>query len=276
MSHTKSKRLVVALTQRGNTGKSTTVAAISQWWDHHSFEWRGFDLDPDHQSYSRWFPGQVNSVPLSEEPQGDAIRALRATLPHRISGIDPRAHLASLLLDAIETTQFTSLYASEGGRVTALLFPSDDLEIMDDIDGSVRRLGDSVDYLVVRNRARAPHTRMLDGSPLEQDLRKLGAGFVEIPCLLAIARNQLAAKESEQGRGITHVEAAMNDDLGFDVMTKMVIQSWVKGVFTRLDEVAHLLLPADDADGVISKKQPPPSPVASQRRRGANLNLSGI
>jgi hypothetical protein len=56
--------------------------------------------------------------------------------------------------------KFPQYFSGRGGRITVLLFPGDDLEILTDIDGLVARLGDAVDYVIVRNPARQPRCRM--------------------------------------------------------------------------------------------------------------------
>src|SRR5690606_3494527 len=133
------------------------------------------------------------------------------------------------------------------GRITTLLFPGDDLEILTDIDAVATQLGDSIDYLVVRNPARQPRTRMFDGSELETDLLKLGAGFLDIPPLLALARNHLAALEADIGRGVPPLEAVANRDLPLDGMARLVIRDWLQTVFHRFEGIAAHLLPPDYA-----------------------------
>ncbi len=62
-------RLLVPIQSRGNLGKSTVVAALGQWLDQRGVEWKGFDLDGDHQSFARLFPESVMLAPLGDEPK---------------------------------------------------------------------------------------------------------------------------------------------------------------------------------------------------------------
>ena len=156
-----------------------------------------------------------------------------------------------------------------------VLFPGDDLEILTDIDGLVSQLSDTVDYLVVRNPARQPRTRMFDGSALEEDLQRLKAAFIELPPLLAVARNHLAALEAELGRGITHLEAAANLELPLDGMIRLVIEDWIRTAFRRFDQVADKLLPTEHAAKIVRVDS---TAVGNGPRvtRGAKINKSNL
>lgn len=264
--------LITCLAQRGNIGKSTCMAGIAAWLEQRGVPWQGFDLDPDHRSFSRLYPEAVRLVELGDEPEGDVIKVLRHLAGSTVSVIDPRAHLSATVLKAWEMIRFPELFAEAGGRIVALLFPSDDLEVMADLDATVMRLGDRVRYIVVRNPARSPRTRMFDGSELEAELRRLDAEFLELPVLLSLARNHLAAKEAEAGRGITVAEAVANRELGLDPMVRLLIEDWVRTLFRRLDQLASRLMPADYAAKVVIREAKQTARIAVQR--GAKLNLS--
>ena len=266
--------LVTCTVKRGNVGKSTALSLLAGWLEQHETPWQGFDLDPDHQSFVRLFPEAVRSIPLGEEPEGDVIKVLRSTLSSPVTLVDPRAHLSGTILRAWEMIRFPATFGETGGRITALVFPADDLEIMADLDATVTRLGSQVCYLVVRNPARSPRTHMFDGSELEAELMRLGAGFIEIPPLLSLARNHLAAKEAELGRGITHAEAAANRELGLDPMVRVLIGDWLRTVFQRFDDVAAHLLPSAFVDKI--KQAAPRPPMDATVRRGAKLNLKHL
>ncbi len=267
-------RLIVPVQARGNVGKSTTLGALAGWLEQHAVEWRGFDLDPDHQSFARLFPEMVTLAPLGDEPEGDLIKLLRGCTGRPVTLIDPRAHLSGFLIRSFEMIRFPELYGSAEGRVTVLLFPADDLEVMTDLDQTVSQLGGAVDYVVVKNRGRAPRTRMFDGSELEAELQSLDAAVLEVPALLSLARNHLAALEADLGRGISHVEAVVNGDLALDPLVRMVIEDWTKVLFRRLDRIAGKLLPTDLA---VKINPEPMAPLMSvPARRGAKINRGNL
>jgi len=146
---------------------------------------------------------------------------------------------------------------------------------MTDIDETVTALGDSVDYLIVRNPARIPRTRMFDDSELEAELLRLGAGCLEVPSLLPLARNHLASVEAHLGRGLSAVEAVANRELPIDGMVRIIVEDWIRTFFRRLDPIAPLLLPSEAA-ATIAETTSPASPTASPIKRGAKINLNQL
>jgi hypothetical protein len=266
--------LVTCLAQRGNIGKSTCMTGLAAWLEQRGVPWQGFDLDPDHRSFSRLYPETTRLVEFGDEPEGDVIKVLRHVADIPVTLIDPRAHLSATVLKAWDMIQFPEGLAAGGGRVVALLFPSDDLDVMSDLDATVSRLGDRVRYVVVRNPARSPRTRMFDGSELEAELHRLGAAFLEIPVLLSLARNHIAAKEAELGRGLTHAEAVANSELGLDPIVRLLVEDWVRTLFRRLDDIAAHLLPTAFASKIAAPAARQVPSVAV--RRGAKLNLKSL
>lgn len=266
--------LITCLAQRGNIGKSTCLCGIAAWLEQRGVPWQGFDLDPDHRSFSRLYPESAHPIELGDEPEGDVIKVLRRLGDSPVTLLDPRAHLSGTVLNAWDMTRFPESFAASGGRIVALLFPADDLDVMSDLDATVTRLGECVGYVVVRNRARSPRTRMFDGSELEAELRRLGAAFLELPVLLSLARNHLAAKEAEIGRGLTHAEAVANPELGLDPMVRLLVEDWARTLFRRLDAMTSHLLPAAFAAKIAAPVVG--ASVAVTVQRGAKLNLKAL
>ena len=268
--------LITCLAQRGNIGKSTCMAGIAAWLEQRGVPWRGFDLDPDHRTFSRLYPDSARLVELGDEPEGDVIKVLRTVTESPVTLLDPRAHLSATVMAAWDMIRFPESFAENGGRIVALLFPSDDLDVMADLDATVTRLGDRVLFVVVRNPARSPRTRMFDGSELEAELVRLGAVFVVLPALLSLARNHLAAKEAELGRGVAPVEAAANRELGLDPMVRLLIEDWIRTFLMRLDRHARKLVPSSYAEKIVVSEKPEAPRVAVTVQRGAKLNLRSL
>ena len=268
-------RYVTCLQRRGNLGKSTLIAALAQWLDQRGVMWRGFDLDTDHRSFSRLFRDSAVLRELGNEPETEVIKIARASIEAPVTLVDPRAHIADVVLRGWDMIRFPETLAAAGGRITALLFPGDDLEILTDIDALVTQLGAGVDYVIVRNPARQPKTRMFDGSALEEDLVRLGAAVLEMPALLAWARNHLSALETELGRGVSHVEVVANRELPIDGMVRLIIEDWVRVLFRRFDQIADKLLPSADAAKIASVDT---AAVGSAPRitRGAKINKTNL
>jgi len=147
------------------------------------------------------------------------------------------------------------------------------MDVMTNLDAVCQFCGKQVDYVVVRNPARAPKTRMFDGSALEKELFNLGAVTVTVPVLSEFVKLRLAKLEAEQQRGIPFNEAIGNDTLGLDIMARGVLQDWLATMFNQYDQIAAKLLPAVEAASIKPKIVPLIGEPAAVKR-GAKVNFA--
>src|SRR5438132_9344378 len=119
-------------------------------------------------------------------------------------------------------------------------------------------MSNQVEYVVVRNRARAPKTKMFDGSELEQELLNHHAESITLPVLSEFVKLRLAKLEADHQRGIPFNEAIGSDELGLDIMARGVLQDWLGNLFAQYDRIAAKLLPAVEAANIKSKTAGPP------------------
>jgi len=266
-------RLVVPIQTRGNIGKSTEAIARCEWMHRRSICWRGYDLDSFNRTLSTTYPDDVTFVPPTPEPEGEIIKILRRISDADVTVIDPSAHMNQTILRAFEMVRFAELAASVQARVTVLVFPIDEVSDMDDINATVDALGDSVDWVVVRNRAKIPRTRFFDGGEIETTLRNHGAAFLEVPSLLSDTRNHLRAIEVRLERGLSPAEALRNPALKIDMAHRLILEDWIRDMFRRFDAIASHLLPSEAA----AKIAPSIELVAkSPRKRGAAINMENL
>jgi hypothetical protein len=179
------------------------------------------------------------------------------------------------ILKAFQMVKFAELAANAQARVTVMIFPIDEVSDMDDISETVETLADTVDWIVVRNRAKIPSTKFFDGSEIEQTLKSYGAAFLELPTLLSDTRNHLRAHEVRLGRGLSPAEALKNPALNIDLAHRLILEDWLGELFRRLDAIASHLLPTAAA----AKIKPSTRATATAnvtRRRGAAINVENI
>jgi hypothetical protein len=240
---------------------------------HRSVRWKGYDLDSFNRTLSTTYPDEVAFVPPTPEPEGEVIKILRR-IPHaEVTVIDPSAHMNQTILKAFQMVRFSELAACAQARVTVLVFPIDEVSDMDDIAATVEALADTVDWIVVRNRAKIPGTKFFDGSQIEATFRAYGAAFLELPVLLSDTRNHLRAQEVRLGRGLSPAEALKNPSLQIDMAHRLILEDWIREMFRRFDAIASHLLPSEAA----AKIEPPIEPIAtSPRKRGAAINLENL
>lgn len=259
---------------RGGIGKSTEAVARCEWMNQRDVDWKGHNLDQFNRTLNTTFSENVQFIQLGNEPEGEIITVLRSVVDYQVTCIDPSAHMNLAILRALEMCEFAQFAASAGVRATILVFPFDEISDMDDISATVDSLGDTVDWVVVRNRGRVRTTRFFDGSLLESRLQDYGAAFLEIPALLADTRNHIRAHEVQLGRGLSPAEILLNNQINIAFLHRVVFEDWlVKTLFRSYDAIASHLVPTASAARI-----PPPiqTPVTPVRKRGEMINLSNL
>ncbi|QSR89651.1 ATPase [Methylacidiphilum caldifontis] len=270
-------RFTLPLQSKGNVGKSTQALLQIFWMNARSVSWQAYDLDNDNQTLSRAIP-EAKLVTLSEEPEADFLKIFRTIPEKSVTVLDPQAHFFRVLLHSLDFTHFLDWSTQSAIRTTLLLFPVDDLSVMDELADIVEKFGDSVDYLVVKNRAKAPKTRMYDGSQLEKELAALGAATLEIPALLSDTRNYLSLLEIELQRPLNILEIISDKKIKMDLFHRVILEDWVKTMFDQYDRIAGYLLPDEEAKRVMEtwKKPAEEKKGLFSQRRGSKINLSNL
>ena len=161
-------RLVVPIQTRGNLGKSTEAIARCEWMSEHGVAWKGYDLDAFNRTLSTTYPEDVVFVEPGPEPEGELIKIFRGLAQSEVTVIDPSAHMNRTILRAMEMVRLTQLCEAIAARVTVLIYPVDEVSDMDDIAQTVETLGDSVDWVIIRNPVKIPTTKFFQGSELEK------------------------------------------------------------------------------------------------------------
>jgi hypothetical protein len=267
-------RLILPMQAKGNVGKSLETTARACWLNQRGIPWQGFDLDGDNRTLSRLFPGQTKLVPLNGQADDldELISILRKATAAPVTLVDPRAHLDGQLMKALSATHFFDIANAQNIGITIMVFPLDDLDVMTNLDAVCQFCGSQVDYVIVRNPARAARTRMFDGSELEKELLNLHAGSITLPVLSEFVKLRLAKLEADHQLGIPFNEAIGNDELGLDIMARGVLQDWLGTLFAQYDRIAAKLLPAVEAANIKPKAAPPIGEPATAKR-GAKVNL---
>jgi hypothetical protein len=266
-------RLVLPIQTRGSLGKSTEAIIRAEWMRQHRIPWKGYDLDVYNRTLSETYPDEVTLVEPSREPVSDIIKILRKVNQVAVTVIDPQAHMNKTILSAIAQIDFPKFAVEAQARATVLIFPIDEVSDMEDISETVDTLGDSVDWIIVRNRERIPTTKFFDGSALEKQLQGYKAGYLDLPPLLTDTRNHLRGSQLKLGRTLSPAEAISNPSLEIDAVHRILFQKWVAEVFRRLDVIGSYLVPDEYAETIKPGAEVKPNKA---HRRAAGINLENI
>jgi hypothetical protein len=224
-------------------------------------------LEPRNGSSTLQLSDAVSTCPLMR-PSGLALARIAVTV------IDPQAHMNKTILSAIAQIDFPKFAAQAQAGATVLIFPIDEVSDMEDISETVDTLGDSVDWVIVKNRERIPTTKFFDGSALEKELQGYKAAYLDLPPLLTDTRNHLRGSQLRLGRTLSPAEAISNPSLEIDAVHRILFQKWVADVFRRLDAIKSYLVPDDYADEI----QPHAEAKTDKARRtaaGINRRMKG-
>ena len=266
-------RLALTIQTRGGLGKSTEAICKGNWLDQYSVPWKGYDLDVFNRTLSSTFPDAVTLIEPSREPESDIIKILRKVTQVPVTVIDPQAHMNKIILSAMAKVDFPKFAAQAKARATVLIFPIDEISDMEDISETVDTLGDTVDWVIVRNRERIPTTKFFDGSQLEKQLETYRAGYLEIPSLLTDTRNYLRGIQVKLGRAISPAEAIASGDLGLDLVHRIVLEKWLVEVYCNFNAIKSYLVPDSYAEKIAA-----PGDIRKPQERNAasGINLENI
>jgi hypothetical protein len=265
-------RLVLPIQTRGNLGKSTEAIARCEWMNARGVQWKGYDLDASNRTLSTALPNHVSFVQPSTEPEGQVVRILRGMTKAEVTVVDPSAHMEQTILRAFRMVRFPTMAAAANARATVMVYPIDEISDMDDIARTVDALGDTVDWIVVRNPARVPTTRFFERSALERQLGEFGAARLDIPPLLTDTRNYLRTQEARLGRAFSPSQVLTDSSLDLDLGHQLILEDWLEEFFSRLDAIASHLLPDTLAARIQKPREALPMSFSSHRR-GSSINL---
>jgi hypothetical protein len=261
-------RLLATVQSKGNLGKSTECLARIEWLNSLSVEWQAYDLDDAHQSVFKRYPERAKLIPISgPESAEQLLRVFRNAGRTPVQIVDTRAQATDEILRVIQRTNFLSIAAQQGIRMTVFVFPYDDLATMQNLETIVRELGDSVDYVIVRNPAKNP-TRMFDGSGLQSILHEWGGVEITMPCMFKSTFLHLDELESQRGRAITWAEAIGNRELKLDLFARGDLEIFLIEMHRQYEAIAGHLLPTEMAEEIQPKEQTQqPAPKANFQSR---------
>jgi hypothetical protein len=257
---------------KGNLGKSLEAEFRTAWLDQLGIPWNGSDLDDRHHTFASRHPEAVRSYPLGNQQESKTAllslfrRVLKDTAPVHV--IDTRAQADALILGALEELQVLEVCAEQGVRLTFFLFPTDDTESMTNVGQLFLHAGDRVDYVIVRNPAKA-RGDLFRGSQLEKELTAFGARSITLPALTSTTLLAAEKAESVAKRGLSFAELSRVDPGHLEQLLAGEIQWAMARMFRQYDAVADLLLPTE----LIPKQKSTPVTASPLPESNPELNF---
>jgi len=175
--HPVSRRLIIAATPKGGVGKSFFLINLADWLAEKNLRAMAFDTDWSSATLTRFQPetrflSLTNGEGFQEILQGmeDADLIL----------VDGSAASIPELVDWVGNNGATGSPSLGEVGVTFVCFVEEDKDTVFQAGELCRRLGASVDWLIVRSLKTSPATEIYDNSKTRQELLRLGAGEITV------------------------------------------------------------------------------------------------
>jgi hypothetical protein len=242
------KRIHINPQSKGSLGKSFEAEFRTAWLDYHGIQWNGSDLDDRHHSFFDRHSDQVQSYKLGSDDESKSTllglfrNVSRNDAPVHV--IDCRAQADGLIVQALDSLQIISSFATEGIRFTFFLFPSEDTESMNNLLELFYFAGDRVDYVIVHNPAKV-RTNLFRKSNIEAELKKFGAREITLPTVTSITLLAIKRAEAKAGRKLSFAEAATPGAPHLELMLAGEMQWAMQQMFRQYDAIADLLVPTE-------------------------------
>lgn len=263
-------RITLSLQEKGNVGKSTEVIARSDWMLSRNIPFRGFDLDPEHTSYSSIYPDLV--TPTTTEPIQDVLKPIfQFALSRPVTVLDPQAHLGHEILHFLDYINYCDHAATLGCRLTVIAHVTNEPDVIANLTEIISRLNNKVDYLVVHNQHCAPILNLYEGSHLASTFDRLGAKKLIIPSIGEQFKKAILLAEYNAQRRLTLADLT-GPQSPLDFVTRGYLEHWRHDLHSAYDQVAPLLIPESEFGKIPQSGSCSPYELPPQRvKRGAGI-----
>ena len=228
-------------------GKSVETELRGAWLDARGVVWRGSDFDDAHGTFRRRHPDDVKSFEFgnTKEAKEAFIPLIRNVLNNRhpVHLIDSRAQAHRSIMGAIEELNLFSLCRKQGIQIVLFLFPSDEVESMNNVRALVKFGAGVVNFVVVDNPARTAG-KLYRGSPFEKALEKVGAKSITMPVISSMTMLAMQQAEMKASRGISFAEFASPSSGHLEPIMIEEMQWVLTRMYWQYDSISDILLPA--------------------------------
>lgn len=172
-----SRRLVIAATPKGGVGKSFFFINLADWLIEKNLRVLTFDTDWSSGTLTRFQPETRFLATSDEEGLQEILRGMEDV---DLILVDGSPASIPELVDWVGNNGLAGNPSLGEVGVTFVCFVEEDKDTVFQAGELCRRLGSSVDWLIVRSLKTSPATEIYDNSKTRQELLRLGAGEITI------------------------------------------------------------------------------------------------
>jgi hypothetical protein len=223
-----SRRIVIAATPKGGSGKTFFLVNLADWLTERNIRFVSCDTDWSSGTLTRFQPGS-RFVAVQD---GDGM----AGILHALDEVDLVLVDGSAAVIPDLLTWMESLDRVGGDiAITLVCTIEEDKDTVFQAGELRRRFGTKVDWLVVRTLKTGPATEIYDNSKTRQELLRQGAGEITIPRL---PWNLLSIMQRT-----SQSLSGMLQDKGLSLLERHRLRSYQERLFEQLSAVEPVLLP---------------------------------
>jgi hypothetical protein len=228
------KRLDLILNGKGGVGKSFFAVNFVQFLKDKGIDHVAIDSDNENSTLKR-FHSDTRFLDLDCRRELDGIfGALEKT---NLVVMDCRAASTDLFIDYFTEIDLPAVLSALGTALTLVMPVNHESDSVDQIQRLADQFGKQCSYVVVRNAAHSDSFALFESSEVRAQL-KAELGGREI----GMSKLQDWLVEALNGGNWTITAATKN--LAFSLLDRQRLQTWQRKLYTEIESVASLLLPA--------------------------------
>ncbi|MDD5200225.1 MAG: hypothetical protein PHC88_10540 [Terrimicrobiaceae bacterium] len=225
------KRLILVAMDKGGVGKSFFTILLSQWLHAQSREFLAFDPDYLNSTLTRFVPeSQFLDIRHSE----NLDRIIEVMEEHPLVLVDGVGSQQRIFLDWLEETNLLTLRHAMRLELTLVLIVEEDKDTVHQAGEAVSRIGDQVDWLVVRNQKTMPSSRIYDHSKARKELLSCGAKEITLP---KMNPEQVFFLQQQS----MTIERALDSNRLF-LIDRQRLVDYRRAIFSQFDATSRILL----------------------------------
>lgn len=224
------RRFLISATGKGGVGKTFFLINLADWYTELDQQFTFIDSDMCNGTLTRFFP-ESRFVDL-QKPDEAARDLLEIVEQSEVAAWDALGPIQQFFPEWAEESL---LEEKSDFRITVILMIEEDKDTVFQAGELCRRLGDRVDWLVVRNHKTCSTSEIYDNSKARQELQKLGA--VEIT--MERVPWSLLATIQKTSRGLSSL--VLDESLPF--LERQRLRTFQRRFFEQLETARDILLP---------------------------------
>ena len=216
--------------EKGGVGKSVTSRLLAQYHIDNRLAFRAFDSDRSHGAMMRFYADYAAPIQLDHAETVDQLVETALARPQNVI-VDLAAQTSQGLFRWIDDSDLLGLAAEEDIMVCLwhlLDDGADGIALLSELTDSY---GESVSYVVVKNRGRGKDFSAFDGSDARTDAIAAGAAVIELSELNAGTMRKV------DHLNLSFWAAANNREAGLGLMERRRVKVWMARAYQQFAQV---------------------------------------